>query len=270
MPLNDELLQQSHQVTLRAGTLRCAACLLGEVLRLKSNQEMAIITGSGDLQAEPVKVEMKLRQRSAFAVQHMMAAARFSRMCGEIEIANQDQPLGNFFSTQIGTVSATVMLTVASLESNINEYLCKPEQVFPNLSGESPKTLVRLLEQKSILEKYQAVLSFRDVAEYPAGESPYQDVDALIKLRNALVHFKPEWHDEQELHRKIEGRLKGRFAINPAIGENGVFFPQQCMSYGCTKWTVNTSLAFMKDFSERSGLPYCFVKFSSRIKPELD
>ncbi|MFT6420392.1 MAG: hypothetical protein ACJAWP_000612 [Porticoccus sp.] len=213
---------------------------------------------------------MKLRQRSAFAVQHMMAAASFSRMCGEIEIANKGQPLGNFFDAQIGAVSATVMLATASLESNVNEYLCEPEQVFSNLSGESPHTLVRLLEQKSILEKYQAVLSFRGVPEYPPGEPPYQDVDALIKLRNALVHFKPEWHDEQELHRKIEGRLKGRFDINPAIGENGVFFPQQCMSYGCSMWAVNTSLAFMENFSERSNLPYRFEKFASRINPEIE
>jgi hypothetical protein len=108
---------------------------------------MATITGSGNLQAGPAKVEMKLRQRSAFAVQHLMAAARFSRMCGEIESANEDQPLGNFFDTQIGAVSATVMLATASLESNINEYLCEPELVFPNLSGESPHSLVRLLEQ---------------------------------------------------------------------------------------------------------------------------
>lgn len=231
---------------------------------------MAVITGSGDLQAGEAKVSLKLRQRSAFAVQHMMAAARFSRMCGEIEVANKGQPLGEFFDGQIGAVSATVMLATASLESNINEYLCEPEQMFPNLLKDSPHALVQLLEQKSILEKYQSVLSFRGVAEYAAGEPPYQDVDALIKLRNALVHFKPEWHDEQELHRKIEGRLKGRFEINPAIGENGVFFPQQCMSYGCTKWAVNVALEFMHDFSERSGLPYRFEKFSARIKPEVE
>jgi len=231
---------------------------------------MTTISGSGNLQDGPPHVEIKLRQRSAFAVQHMMAAARFSRMCGKIEIANQNQPLGDFYDSQIGNVSATVMLSTASLESNINEYLCEPEQIFPSLSGESSHSLVQLLEQKSILDKYQAVLSFRGIAEYPTGESPYQDVDALIKLRNALVHFKPEWHDEQELHRKIEGRLKGRFEINPAIGENSVFFPQQCMSYGCTKWAVYTSLAFMKNFSEHSGLPYRVEKFAGRIKPEVE
>lgn len=211
-----------------------------------------------------------IRQRSAFAVRHMMAAARFSRMCGDIESAYKERPLGAFFDEQIGAVSATVMLATASLESNINEYLCEPEQVFSSLPKDSPHALVRLLEQKSILEKYQSVLTFRGFAEYLTGEQPYQDADALVKLRNALVHFKPEWHDEQELHRKIEGRLKGRFEINPAIGENSVFFPQQCMSYGCTKWAVNTALKFMRDFSQRSGLPYRFEPFAALINPEVE
>ena len=231
---------------------------------------MTLLTGSGSVQFGGVDASAKIRQRSAFAVQHMMAAARFSQMCGEIEIANREQPLGEFFDRQIGAVSAAVMLATASLESNINEYLCEPEKVFPNLLNDSPHTLLQLLEQKSILEKYQSVLLFRGVADFATGEPPYQDVDALIKLRNALVHFKPEWHDEQELHRKIEGRLKGKFEINPAIGENGVFFPQQCMSYGCTKWAVHIALEFMRDFSERSGLPYRFEKFAARIKPEVE
>ena len=230
---------------------------------------MATISGSGDLKSEPAKVEMKLRQKSAFAVQHIMAASRFSRMCGEIEIANRNNPLGEFFDQQIACVSATVMLAIASLESNINEYLSEPDTALPNLPGNSNHSILALIEKKPILEKYQHVLSFRGKEEYPTGKPPYQDADALVKLRNALVHFKPEWHDEQELHRKIERRLKGRFEINPAIGENGVFFPQQCMSYGCTKWAVNTAIEFMKDFSNRADLPYRFDKFVERINPEV-
>lgn len=104
--------------------------------------------------------------------------------------------------------------------------------------------------------------------KFAQGKSPFQGADALIKLRNALVHFKPEWHDEQELHKKIELRLKDKFPINPFIGVNGVFFPQQCMSYGCTKWAVSTALMFMKDFSERASFPYRFEQFASRVDPK--
>lgn len=64
-----------------------------------------------------------LVQRSAFAVQHLMAAAKFSRECGVVQSENAGKPLGPFYDEQIACLSATVMLAVASMESNINEHI---------------------------------------------------------------------------------------------------------------------------------------------------
>lgn len=211
-----------------------------------------------------------LRQKSAFAVQHLMAAARFSRRCGSVEVANAGKPLGSFFDEQIACVSATVMLATASVESNINEYFSEIEESFPELSKNLRQDAFELIEKKSVLEKYQYALSFKGKSKFPIGEQPYQDANALVRLRNALVHFKPEWHDEQEEHKKLERQLVGKFSINPFIGENGVFFPQQCISYGCTRWAVASALSFMEKFSELSGLPFRFGKFLDRVNPEVD
>jgi hypothetical protein len=199
-----------------------------------------------------------------------MAATRFSRMCGNIEITNAGRSLGNFFNEQIACVSATVMLAAASLESNINEYFSEIETSFPELSKNLRDDAFELIENKSILEKYQYALSFKGKAKFPIGEQPYQDASALVRLRNALVHFKPEWHDEQEEHKKLEKQLVGKFSINPFIGENGVFFPQKCMSYGCTRSAVTSALRFMEKFSELSDLPFRFGKFLDRINPEVE
>lgn len=211
-----------------------------------------------------------IRQKSAFAVQHLMAAARFSRMCGGIEIANAGKPLGSFFDEEIACVSAAVMLATASLESNINEYFSEVESSFPDLSESMRENIFELIEKKSILEKYQYALTFKGKTKFPIDKQPYQDTNTLIRLRNALVHFKPEWHDEQEEHKKLEKQLVGKFPINPFIGENGVFFPQQCISYGCTQWAVTTALRFMEKFSELSGLPFRFGKFLDRLNPKVD
>jgi hypothetical protein len=78
-------------------------------------------------------VEFTMRQKSAFAVQHMMAAARFSRMCGDIEITHRGEPLGDFYDEQVSCVSATVLLATASLESNINEYFSEPSTHFSEI-----------------------------------------------------------------------------------------------------------------------------------------
>jgi hypothetical protein len=210
-----------------------------------------------------------MRQKSAFAVQHLMAAARFSIMCGEIEIANAGKPLGNFFDEEIACVSATVMLATASLEANINEYFSDIGASFPELPESLRECAFGLIEKKSSLEKYQYALTFKGKSTIPIGQQPYQDANALIRLRNALVHFKPEWHDEQDEHRKLERQLVGRFAINPFIGKDGVFFPQQCISYGCTQWAVNSALKFMEKFSDASGLPFRFRTFMDRLDPTV-
>jgi len=229
-----------------------------------------MVEGKIEATLQDVTSHIRLRQKSAFAVQHLMAAARFSRMCGNIEITNAGIPLGNFFDEQIACVSATVMLATASLESNLNEYFSEIETNFPELSKNLREYAFELLEKKSILEKYQYALLFKGKAKFPIGEQTYKDASALVRLRNALVHFKPEWHDKQKEHKKLERQLIGKFSINPFIGENGVFFPQQCMSYGCTQWAVTSALRFMEKFSELSGLPFKFGKFLDRINPEFE
>ena len=60
------------------------------------------------------------------------------------------------------------------------------------------------------------------------GEAAFDNVAALIKLRNALVHFKPEWSDEKREHLKIEKRLKGKFQLSPFLSPNDEFFPKRC------------------------------------------
>ena len=222
-----------------------------------------------NIQLEDTRSEIGLRTKSAFAVQHLMAAARFSRMCGKIELENIGNPLGAFFDEQTSYVSATVMLSVASMESNINEYFSDVENNFPELSEETRSVAFELIEKKSILEKYQYALTFKNREKISTSDQPFQNVSALIKLRNALVHFKPEWHDEQKEHKKLEQQLQGKFSINPAIEESGVFFPQQCISYGCTQWAVHTSLNFMKEFSSISGLIFRFEQFQDRLNPEV-
>jgi hypothetical protein len=228
-----------------------------------------MVVGDMQLILPSLSDQMVLRQKSAFAVQHLMAAARFSRMCGEIEIANAGKPLGNFFDEEIACVSATVMLSTASMESNINEYFSDIRASFPELSESLRECAFGLIEKKSILEKYQYALTFKGKSKIPTGEQPYQDANALIRLRNALVHFKPEWHDEQDEHKKLEKQLIGKFAINAFIGENGVFFPQQCISYGCTQWAVRSALRFMEKFSDLSGLPFRFGQFIDRLNPTV-
>jgi hypothetical protein len=53
----------------------------------------------------------------------------------------------------------------------------------------------------SIMDKYQLALRFCGKAPFKKGESPYQEVDCVVKVRNALMHYKPKSLGGDHIHR---------------------------------------------------------------------
>ena len=102
------------------------------------------------------------RQRTNFAVQHMIAAARFARLCYKVEDDNAGAPFGPFYDEIISYVTATILSTVASLEANINEIFADVLDniiVFDGLDINILTEVWDLIEGKSILKKYQLIKS---------------------------------------------------------------------------------------------------------------
>jgi hypothetical protein len=198
----------------------------------------------------------------------MEGAARFSRQCGDLQRANIERELGPFFDEQRACVSACIMLAVASIESNINERLAEPTELFPTLTTSARDEFCRLVKGLKILEKYDGVLAIRGLPPFDRGKRPYQDVSILISIRNELVHFHPEWHDEQKEHKKLGQKLSGRFELSPFIpDEAGVIFPDRFVSHGCTKWAVTAAVDFVEDFASRIDLSSRLDQFRDRLLP---
>jgi hypothetical protein len=110
------------------------------------------------------------------------------------------------------------------------------------------------VEQLSVLAKYQVALTLAESARYPKGQEPYQAVDGLLKLRNALVHYKPEWNTELEEHRGLELRLANRFPESKLSLSGQTFLPDRCLGHGCAAWATKAAVAFHRDFIGRLGL----------------
>ena len=230
---------------------------------MKHKLEAADITGSA-----PILAQAKLDQRSAFAVRHLIAAARFSRQCGAVQAAHAGKPLGAFYDEQTACVSATIMLAVASMESNINEHFEDSDVLLPELSSGARNEVCDLLSTASILDKYMKVLSLKGLPQFDKGGPPYQDACLLIAVRNELVHFHPEWHGNQDRHEKLGRRLAGKFDLSPFISEDtAVMFPQRIVSHGCTRWAVKTALTFMEEFAKRVSLPNRFQYHHQHLTP---
>jgi len=208
-------------------------------------------------------------QRFNFAVQHLIAAARFARLCYTVEEANKGRPFGPFYDEIISYVTAAVFSSVAALEANINEVFADAQDGIITFDGFSPKLLNEiwdLIEDKPILEKYQFALVLRGRERMSEGDRENQFAGTLIKVRNALVHFKPEWDHEQQEHDKIGTQLRCKFKLSPFVDENAPIFPMRCMTHGFADWAVQSSLDFANRFVQEAGLPNRFARFLQDMK----
>lgn len=201
--------------------------------------------------------------------QHFQAAKMFADEARAIEV-NSPPPLDDeaLKSHYRALVTATVLSAVAGLESSVNELFqeCVDKETHTQLKGLADHHRVRMAEawnflkekQVDILTKYDEAIRLSESERLARGESPYQDVKGLIRLRNRLVHYSPEWSNEQDENNKLRRLLRNRFPENPYSApksEEPLWFPHLCLGAGCANWAVNSTKAFLDQFSQAMGIP---------------
>jgi len=198
----------------------------------------------------------------------MNAARDHSQRAQRLEAAGKGDawPQENWDTVKQLSTSAVVMATTA-LESVINEFYldAMAENSFavgpigPN-ALQTLRVLWPELERRrvSILGKYDCALTTCGKTPISKGEGVGQQAEGLIKLRNAIVHFKPEWSGERREHKKLEERLAPMFpSCDLAEQSSGSmsWFPFRCLGAGCAVWAVDTAQSFVSEFCDRLGLP---------------
>ena len=162
--------------------------------------------------------------------------------------------------------TGAIFSSVAAVEARINELYFDAKDKRPDLTNETVTALLMIkkflgdYQQKtrSTLEKYQLALLVTHNRPFDRAARPYQDVDLLLKLRNALIHFYPRWGREQvegEAYKSIVDGLQSRgLRENPFTDKDYPFFPEKCLGYDCARWAVRTSYSFIKVFLARMRL----------------
>jgi hypothetical protein len=192
-----------------------------------------------------VGAPVTLKQRHNLAIHHLMSAALLARNAHIVEEKHSRQGYGPHFEEIRWQVMACVMMAVAAVEAHFNERM-------DDLSVDND--FLKLIDRKSLIERHDLFLWFTSRPRLELGAAPTRPFRDLVRLRNALVHFQPEWDDDQELHAKLERRLSGRFPTSPFLDSNAVFFPARCMSHGCAAWAVRTARDFGDGFAELIGV----------------
>jgi hypothetical protein len=216
--------------------------------------------------------------RFYFSHYHIQAAALFARRSSQLEKEHGGQNVvtSGVFTEHRACVTGAILSAVSFLEAEINEIFAdaaddQREHIYQLgdvifLLGRMWALGVPRTASYPILDKYQIALALADRQEFDRGAAPFQDVRLLLRLRNALVHYEPEYTArDASSSRRLEQNLRGRFPLNPLTGSRTPFFPELCMSHGCAKWAVESSVKFVDDFCGRMGLTPVF----DGVRPSL-
>jgi hypothetical protein len=231
---------------------------------------MADVDDEGNVTCYPKPAELRLIGGTPrigigqhFAADHLWAARLVAHLCRQHEdqLLSQATPVVDYHVRSFAL--AAISESVALLEAHVNGIWQDAADFGPaddrRLRGLSPKARVKMrelwterFERKKALHKYKVALDC-------AGETldtrrrEYQDVDAVIRLRDALVHFHPgmNWTDEPH---DIEIRVKHLVPENPLMRDTAPWFPNHPLCAGVAQWAWQSCMRFADDCHEQMGL----------------
>ncbi len=207
--------------------------------------------------------------RVYYSSYHLWAAEHFTQLAADVENSPGVRP--RFDIQYRAYVTSAILSSVAFLEGAINELFKdvadEHESYIAPIDEDSRKLILAmwdLTEERnrspfSTLDKYQIVLTFCRKEQFSTGTQPYQDADLVIRLRNKLMHYKPESSDG-EVQQKLDKQLARKFS-EKSISENllmtgsgNPFFPDRCLGSACAAWAVRSTKKLADDFFQKLGI----------------
>lgn len=220
-----------------------------------------VVQGPGGIRIE-LDVNVTRRVKAHLAAFSLTAATDFAREAVAIE-DRHGQPGVPAPERHMSAVLASVVLTAAFVEGGVNEIyrqaVDRDPEVWVNHGESELSRLSQFWERKEgqrapTLKKCQVALEVVGKPQFKPGEEPYQSAAAVFAVRNAIMHFKPEWDTEDENHVSLEQMLSGRFPENRFVRSTRAFFPHRALGGGLARWTCLSAIAFMTDFVARLGI----------------
>ena len=198
--------------------------------------------------------------RDRLSRHHIISAHHFAKSAEDIEAHGGDVPQEYKWQYR-AYVTAAEISSVAYMSASINELYQDVKKVSRSGEPQVRRELDLLVEawprisRAQVLQRFQLALAVADADQYNPYEMPYLDAENLIRLRDALLSYEPEWDDERGKHHTLESRLQKKFPPSPLVSSRRPWFPDQILGSGCAKWAVETVQVFTNDFYRRMSLP---------------
>jgi hypothetical protein len=214
-----------------------------------------------------------MEHRRYLSTDHFYAAQTLCEEARKVELDLKEGRVKGFADDHRRRYRSFVIPAITSsaafLDTSIAELLSDVHDGHESLPNEDPAlvgALARMVDWKigrrlqlQPLEKYDFVLSHFEKVRFDKGTAPYQDAKLVVELRNALVHYEPEWlllREEpapQAEQARLERALNGKFELSPFDPSDYPFFPERCVSAGCAEWALESAYTLRRMFRERMG-----------------
>ena len=197
-----------------------------------------------------------LNQRYNMTIQYLKAMKLLLTAGYQIEQSHVNEPFGDYFTDIMSYFSTLLILTGSMLDANIYERF---QDVKDSILSISSFNIIKLnndwqnIKRRSgILSKYES-FALMSGTTLDKNKPQYKDIEILVKVRNALVHYVPQWDYEKTPSDAIENcisQISSPINYSPFISPTAPFFPNRCMSSGFGQWAINASLDFLKYFED--------------------
>ncbi|SCX57623.1 hypothetical protein [Nitrosospira sp. Nsp1] len=190
---------------------------------------------------------VSIKTRVNLAWHHLFAASRAVGHVRQIEKEYESVPYGPFWEEIFHRSLSIVTLTVASLEGLANELYFENSAIEPTLNPAAAEVVARVIDRESIITKFDLVLALRSGKRMPRDTGVVQNVEALVSLRNAVLHFRPEWSCQQDRHKKLSDKLLHKFQPSPFL-PNESLFPRAWASGSFGVWALKATVNYLDYF----------------------
>jgi hypothetical protein len=205
------------------------------------------------------------RSRANLGLHHLLAACRNSAAISKLESEHAGKEFGSHWDEILQNSLGVAMLATAALESYANELYFEGAALKGVVNSTAVERLAELVNRESVLNKYALALAIRNGKRLDFDSEPVQSAAALVRLRNAVVHFRPEWSGEEDEHAKLSNKLVSKFDPSPFLQNEKHLFPIAWASASFSSWAMRSTVAFLEHFYQLADIPSPLEKFKSRL-----
>ena len=226
------------------------------------------ITGSINATMPMITAEIHAKSHANLDHIHLNSARIFVQSAFSIENKNKspENVPQETIDSYMSYASSSIICSVSALEAKINQFLVdhkakldeikieKNSAIFKHYSSvfdtEAP-LLNQLHGLTNALMKYNVIFYLLNGKFLPDNKL-FKGTNFAINVRNALIHFTPEWDNELKLNKKLEDRYFSHFSndfdLSPFYYKDELFIPYRCLSASHAEWAYKNSNVFMEKF----------------------